>query len=287
MLENAPKRIDVHAHALLSKEIRIPRLDNTALHDYHELCDFYDCNGITMGIILPIVSPEFQSFLITNEDAWFMSDRSANRLRWCCNIDPRMELFSHKTDFSRMLRFYKSKGAVGVGEVMTNVALDDPIMDNLLFHCAECDMPVTIHWTSDLSKEYGVYGGADMSLLEKTLKKYPRLKIVGHSVPFWDLLYEKEGIRRLVCLMRECPNLYCDTSAKSGYNAASNNASYFYEFLNEFQDRILFGLDVCNLGDLLHKKIIKFYDDAFKNKFISETVYNKINYINAVKLYNL
>ena len=286
MLEGAPKRIDVHAHALISKEISIPRLDGTVLHDYKDLCKLYDNNGITMGVIMPIVSPEFQSFLITNEDAWFMSCHSENRLKWCCNIDPRMECFSNKTDFSRMLRFYKHKGAVGVGEIMANYAIDDPIMDNLLYHCAECDMPVTVHWTKRPNKEYGVYGGNKMLLLEKTLKKYPKLKIIGHSVPFWELLYEKEGIRPLVHLMRECPNLYCDTSANSGYNAAIKNVPYFYEFLNEFQDRILFGLDICYVGETLYKNTIKFYDDAVRNQFISEEVYNKINYYNAMNLYN-
>ncbi len=287
MFKNAPKRIDVHAHALISKEISIPRLDGTVLHDYKELCNLYDNNGIAMGIIMPIVSPEFQSFLVTNEDAWFMSSNSANRLKWCCNIDPRMECFSDKTDFSRMLRFYKSKGAVGVGELMANYSLDDPIMDNLLFHCAECDMPVTIHWAEVLNRGYGIYGGGNMVLLERTLKKYPKLTIIGHSVPFWDLLYEKAGGRRLVQLMRECPNLYCDTSANSGYNAASKNTPYFYEFLNEFQDRILFGLDICYIGENLYKKTIKFYDDALNNNFITREIYDKINYINAVKLYKL
>lgn len=282
-----PTRIDVHAHALISKEMAISRADGTVLHDYEQLCKLYDDIGITMGIIMPIVSPEFQTFLITSEDAWFMSRNSSNKLSWCCNVDPRMECVSSKTDFSRLLQYYKKHGAVGVGEITTNCSLDDPAMDNLLYHCAQCDLPVTIHWATPDKTGYGVYGGENLVLLEKTLKKYPKLTIIGHSVPFWEQIYEKNGMRRLEQLMREFPNLYCDTSANSGYNAASKNTPYFYEFLDEFQDRVLFGLDVCYVGERLYEKTIQFYDDAVSKNYISEETYNKINYLNAVKLYKI
>lgn len=287
MENNIPIRIDVHAHALISKDMRLPRVDGTVLHDYNELCKIYDSAGISSGILMPIVSPEFQSFLVTSEDAWFMSNNSGGRLKWCCNIDPRMGNFSTKTDFSEMLLHYKKNGAVGVGEVMTNCLVNDPIMDNFLHHCAECCMPVTIHWAESPNCGYGVYGGENMFLLEKTLKKYPNLIVIGHSVPFWNLVNENKGSRALTRLMRECPNLYCDTSANSGYNAASKNVPYFYDFLYEFQDRVLFGLDICYVGETLYKKTIKFYDDAVDNNFISRKIYDKINYINAVKLYKL
>lgn len=286
-MKNTPIRIDVHAHAMISKEIIMPRSDGTVLQDYQHLINIYDNAGIALGVLMPLVSPEFQSYLITSEDAWFMSRSSHGRLKWCCNIDPRMEGFTEKTDFSRLLMHYKSRGAIGVGELTTKVALDDPAMDNLLYHCGECDMPVTIHWSNPKAKGYGVYGGENMTLLEKALKKYPKLTVIGHSVPFWDTIYEKDGRRRLEQLMKECPNLYCDTSANSGYNAASRNTPYYYEFLNTFQDRILFGLDICYVGEELYKKTIKFFDDALAGNMISREVYDKVNYLNAVKLYKL
>jgi len=46
-------------------------------------------------------------------------------------------------------------------------------------------------------------------------------------------------------------------------------------------------LDICYIGENLYKKTIKFYDDALNNNFITREIYDKINYINAVKLYKL
>jgi hypothetical protein len=60
--------------------------------------------------------------------------------------------------------------------------------------------------------------------------------------------YPKYGIDaegRVPELLRRYPNLWFDTSAGSGYNAFARDEEYAVKFLNEFQDRALFGTDVC------------------------------------------
>ena len=62
---------------------------------------------------------------------------------------------------------------------------------------------------------------------------------------------EKEGYAKgpiapggtLVRLFREYPNLCGDISAGSGYNALTRDPAFTYEFIAEFQDRLLLGLD--------------------------------------------
>lgn len=287
------KKIDAHAHAaqvVFSKPLS--RSDGTILQSDDELKKIYDASSITRGILMPLVSPEGQISLISNEDVYKISIKYPDKFYWCCNIDPRMGDNNSKTDFSRLLLYYKRHNAIGVGELTAGLRLDDPLVDNFLFHCSECDMPVTIHWGNAIGSTYGVYGGENMSLLKKILIKYPKLKIIGHSVPFWKLMsnYQTSQVYQdcmLIKLMRECPNLYCDTSANSGYNAISKNTDLSYKFIDEFQDRILFGLDICYVGETLYKKINSFYENAYLNGCISKQTYEKIYYQNAVNLYGL
>lgn len=81
----------------------------------------------------------------------------------------------------------------------------------------------------------------------------------GHGTVFWSEIgilktpadrmkypsypVEKEGI--IPQLFRRYPNLYGDLSAKSGFNAISRDPEYGIKFLNEFQDRLFFGTDIC------------------------------------------
>ena len=94
-------------------------------------------------------------------------------------------------------------------------------------------------------------------MLEEALETYPRLKFIGHSQPFWHEISQdakpdlksrmewgkgpvKEG-GRLVCLMRNYKNLYADLSANSGGCAIMRDEKFGLQFLEEFQDRLMFG----------------------------------------------
>jgi len=205
-------------------------------------------------------------------------------------------------DFSKMLNFYKSLGAKGLGELTANLLIDDPLMDNLFYHCAECDMPVTIHIAPADSKYdfYGIKDDIGLPRLEKMLKKYPKLKIFGHSQLFWAeissdvdeksrLGYPKGKIKegRLVQLLREYPNLYCDVSAGSGINALKRDPEYAAKFVEEFSDRIMFGIDICatfNTHMYEYEELLKKFRE---DKMISEENYYKFVRGNAERLLNL
>ena len=68
----------------------------------------------------------------------------------------------------------------------------------------------------------------------------------------------KEG-GRLVCLMRNYKNLYADLSANSGGCAIMRDEKFGLQFLEEFQDRLMFGTDMVNTdmlrtGDTHHNR---------------------------------
>jgi len=85
--------------------------------------------------------------------------------------------------------------------------------------------------------------------------------------------------------MRLYPNLYGDLSDGTAYNAIARDPEYGPKFLTEFQDRLLFGTDICfptmpiRLVDLLIE-----WRDTGK---ISEEVFRKVARENAIRLFNL
>ncbi|MBS3762979.1 MAG: amidohydrolase family protein, partial [Planctomycetes bacterium] len=86
-------------------------------------------------------------------------------------------------------------------------------------------------------------------------------------------------------LMRRYPNLYGDLSAGSGHNALARDLDYAVEFIEEFQDRLLFATDICapDTGTPLVDLLCNLRDE---NR-ISEGVFDKIARENAIKLLEL
>ena len=58
---------------------------------------------------------------------------------------------------------------------------------------------------------------------------------------------------KLVAMMRQYPNLYCDLSAKSAWNALNRDHAFSREFLVEFQDRVLYARDSF---DTSHRELL-------------------------------
>jgi len=87
----------------------------------------------------------------------------------------------------------------------------------------------------------------------------PELILLGHGPAFWSEIgvldkvddrggYPKYPVRAegaVPGLFRRYPNLWGDLSAGSGYNALARDRDYAVKFLNEFQDRLCFGTDIC------------------------------------------
>ena len=89
---------------------------------------------------------------------------------------------------------------------------------------------------------------------------------------------------RVVELLRKYPNLCCDLSAGSGENAIRRDPEFGYAFLEEFQDRLYFGTDICAPHNEMG--LSKYLDEAVTQGHISQIAYEKICRENALRLLN-
>jgi len=197
-----------------------------------------------------------------------------------------------------MLFYYKERGCKGVGEVCANMPFDHPMMENLFRCCEKTGMVLTFHLSPTIGGNYGIYDEPGLPLLEKALGKFPDLIFLGHSQPFWAEIgvvdpkerngypagpIEKPG--RVVELMRRYPNLHGDLSARSGFNAVSRDPVFGCEFMDEFQEKLYFGTDICAPGT--ETWLVDFLLTMRREKKISEDVFEKIAKSNAQKLLGL
>jgi hypothetical protein len=285
--------IDIHSHAYRKP---CPFPCRFCLPD--ELLAIYDKLDIERGILQPLVSPEVY-LPQSNEDIIEMAENSGGKFIPFCNIDPRALTNSARTTFGDLLKYYRDRGIKGLGEFMPNLAFMDPLVLNLLRQVEESGFPLCFHMQTVIGSGYGVYDEIGLPQLEHCLQLFPKLNFLGHSQAFWSEIgqfetpcdrggYPKYPIKEegvLPKLMRRYPNLYGDLSAGSGFNALNRDHAYAVKFLEEFQDRLLYGTDICSpdgkapLGQLLL--------DLRRDKKISEKVFQKVARENAIKLLNL
>ena len=294
------KKIDIHAHAALYQSSTPIQPNGHPWVSAEGVLKFYDDLNIEKGVLLPLVSPEHFLDLISNGDCKYITEKYPDRFIWFCGVDPRNAGNLSNADLSKLLLHYKELGAKGMGELTAQYYADDPMIDNLFYHCAECDMPVTIHIAPKFGGYYGIVDELGLPRLEKMLKKHKKLKILGHSQCFWaemssDVTEEtrggyptgpvKEG--RIAYLMRKYENLYCDFSAGSGRNALMRDPEYAAKFIEEFSDRILYGCDICSPINTHPYVFDEFLNRMRADGMISEENYYKFVRGNAVKLLNL
>jgi len=297
--------IDIHAHAY-----RRPIPFVVQFCTAEQVIERYDKAGIERGALLPIVSPEIY-LPQANEDILDMCEKYPDRFFPFCNIDPRALTNSSDAPLDRLLRYYKDKGCRGLGEVMLNVPVMHPMVQNLFKHAQDIGLPVTCDGSDVVGGDFGLYDDPGLPQLEHTLQRFPNLIILGHGPIFWSEIsrLETPAQRKTVFrpdgeqagfqpptgqikeegvvpkLLRRYPNLYGDLSDSYPWTALSRDHDYGPKFLAEFQDRLLFGTDLCAfdmpipLGDLLWEWLTK--------KKISEQVFNKIARENAIKLFKL
>lgn len=286
-------KIDIHVHSRMRRGI--PRYNNTNFALPEELIKMYEKLGVEKGVLLPGVRLEAAFQLQTNEDVIEIVEKYPEHFYWFCNIDPRMGNNTPEADLSYFIQFYKEYGAKGVGEICANLYFDDPYVENLFYHCEKNSMPVTFHIGERVGGCYGLVDELGLYRLEKELNKFPSLRFLGHSMCFWSEISAdvNEGNRnnyvsgkvipgRVVDLMRKYPNLLGDLSAQSGYNAMTRDPAFSYDFIEEFQDRLFFGTDICNPKQEM--KLSFWLDEALNKGKITSRAYGKITRENALKL---
>jgi predicted TIM-barrel fold metal-dependent hydrolase len=295
--------IDIHAHAYRNHPPLLVQFCTA-----EQVIQRYDQAGIEKGALLPIVSPEVY-LPQANEDILEMVEQYPERLIPFCNIDPRALTNSVDAPLDRLLRYYRDQGCKGVGEVMLNVPMMDPMVQNLFKHAQEVGLPVTFDGSDRVGGDFGLYDDPGLPQLEHTLQRFPDLIMLAHGPVFWAEIgrLETPAQRKTVFrpdgaqvgwqppggpvteegvvpkLLRRYPSLYGELSDAA--NALSRDPEYGPKFLTEFQDRLLFGTDIC------------FFDMPFRTmdlllewrttQRISDEVFRKVARENAIKLLGL
>lgn len=147
------------------------------------------------------------------------------------------------------------------GELKLRMMYDNPDALRMFRFCGEKGLPVIVHL--DYEFDTGVkyprpnwwYGGG-IEPFERAVQKCPGTIFLGHAPGFWshisgDDQYDKVAYPtgkvvpdgKIITMLRQYPNLYCDLSAGSGLNALKRDPEFAQDFLLEFQDRILYGRD--------------------------------------------
>lgn len=296
------KKIDIHIHS----DERSIQIGSRRIPSAEELSNgIYDSMNVDKGLLMSTIDntcsdPSVLEKLCeeANQKSYDLAAKYPDLFYWFCYIDPRIGSNSAETDFSPYLKKYKEMGAKGLGEIFANIYFDDPRVENLLSYCEKYDMPILFHLSPSVGGPYGIVDDLGLPRLEKMLKKFPNLKFIGHSQLFWseissDVTEEtRDGYPtgpvtpgRVVELLRKYPNLYADLSAGSGYTAISRDAAFGYSFLEEFQDRLMFGTDYLIPRDGID--LPEFLDSAEEQGHISTEAYEKIIRKNAQRILNL
>lgn len=288
--------IDVHAHAY---RLPCPPQDgHTIFCNPGQVLERYDELGIERGCLQPLIGPEVY-LPQSNEDILQMAEESGGRFIPFCNIDPRGISNSADAPLDIWLGHYRDRGCKGVGEVMPNLPFMHPLVQNLFKHVAAVGLPLTFDISDRIGGRYGLYDDPGLPQLEQSLARHPTLKIFGHGPAFWAEIgvletpadrasYPRYPVREegvVPKLMRRHENLYGDLSAGSGGNALMRDPGYAVTFINEFQDKLMYGTDICRHDqDLpLAAFLIGLRDDGK----ISEEVFRKVAKENAVRLLQL
>lgn len=205
-----------------------------------------DATGTARAFILPLETGEGGVTLPTETvlHAWQLHK---DRIIPFCQTDVRRD------DYLDRVQAYHRLGCRGVGEQKEHVPLGDRRIENLIALCDELDWPITLHF-QDGNNGYN-QGLAEH--LEPYLKRYQRVRIIGHAQTWWanisadvpppeTTLYPTGPVKPgglLDRLLSEYPNLYADLSAGSGYGALTRDEEFTAGFLERHPKQLLFGSD--------------------------------------------
>jgi predicted TIM-barrel fold metal-dependent hydrolase len=296
--------VAIAAGSLVAEEKKFPAGDYVDMHTHlgqtwnttvpltaEELLRWMDAHRIAQAVVLPLVSPESSSYLLTSDFVLQQTLPFRDRLIPFCCIDPRTSYSGGAKGLLAMLQKYRDAGARGFGEHKPGVAIDDPRNMALYAACHELKWPLLFHLDNQRNLDKPGLPG-----LAKALEAYPDCQFIGHGPGWWASIsgdvtqtdlggYPKGKVApggAIDALMDKCPNLHGDLSAGSGEGAISRDLEFGKEFLIRRQDRIMFGTDF-----LAPKQVVRQFE-LFEEKLkLPEDVAAKIFRGNARKLLGL
>jgi hypothetical protein len=291
--------IDIHVHTRYFEGPE--RLSGGTYATPRQLMDMLKPHGVRHAVILPNANPECRYIGQSMGEVLRIVEESEGFFIPFMNVDPREVGNSPDANLGHIMDYWMARGFKGIGEVCASLPFGDPKMENLFRHAQDRGLPITFHLAPEPSGYYGIVDTLGLPGLEGALRKFPDLIFFGHSQPFWaeisgDLTeaqrntYPKGKVVEggaLVRLFREYPSLYGDLSpaAGSGFNAIARDPEFGFAFMEEFQDRLLFGTDICDPRNEL--TLIGYLNDAVANGSLSREAYEKIGWKNAERTLGL
>jgi predicted TIM-barrel fold metal-dependent hydrolase len=158
------------------------------------------------------------------------------------------------------LRKAAKGGAIGFGEIKSQVAAASPEMQRLYAMAAELNLPITIHFQEVNQPNSPGTFNTGLKQFDAMLRKFPKTTFIGHADAFWanvsadyaeDTSYPKGPIRPGGVTDRflgDYPNLYADMSANSGNNFLNRDPEFAARFIERHQNKLMFGSD-CSCAD--------------------------------------
>ena len=144
------------------------------------LLAWMDQNDISQAVVLPLVSPESSSYLLTTDFVLTQTRPHRDRLIPFCSIDPRTSYSGGLRGLVDMLKRYVDEGARGFGEHKPGVKIDDPRNMTIYAACGELKLPVLFHLDEQRNMDAPGLPG-----LESALKQHPHTQFIGHGPGWW------------------------------------------------------------------------------------------------------
>ena len=226
--------LDLHQHTLYSGRTNEQLL---AHQDHHQ---------VTTTVLLPGAGWMFEQ-LGGNEDcAGAQGTHPEKFVRFACADAAE----SRAVD---ILNGNLDRGAIGIGEMKFQVAVDSPEMHRVYQLAEERAVPVLIHF------QFETYN-TGIKRFAKVLERYPRVNFIGHAQTWWGnisadldplVMYPQGPVKPgglTDRLLSDYPNIYGDLSAGSGLNSIARDPEFARGFLDRHQRRLIWGSD-CNCHD--------------------------------------
>lgn len=287
-----PLMIDAHMH-LPDRANTLNRLTPEERIEVDKVLGIKKCVALSYADNNPVDIGISTAGIASPEDTAEVAAKYPDHFTWFCNVYPDG---TDKT-YNR-LEAYKKMGCKGMGEFISLFRFSDPLVQHLLGCLEDLELPFLFHM-NPTGKGYGIVDDPGLPEFEECLAKFPKLKFIGHSQPFWFEIseYDYDNITveercaypagpvtpgRVPYLLRKYDNLYADLSADSAGNAIMRDPDYGIQFLTEFQDKLLFGTDMANTNFIYP---LNFYLKSLVHQDkLSAEVFTKIGYLNAERL---
>ena len=285
---NSSRIIDAHIH------LGQPYYDLQKIKDvFSDIFSYMSESNVEKCILMSNTSGK--KVFGNNEMVYALSEACSECFAWMCNI--REE--SSTNDIFQELVDCKMRGACGIGELMIHKRFDSFFYEQLFEVAQILELPVLFHISPCEGFSYGIIDNPGLPLLERALSIYKNLNFIGHSQPFWqeisgDAMSSPEARNswgrgrvhpggRLLYLLDNYNNLYCDLSANSGGQAIMRDESFGLWFLERYSKRLIFGSDV--IGDNNRYPLLRWMKNMVVERKISEETFSKICYENACEIY--